>query len=71
MSQQWRGPQDGNRGGRFSDERKPLVERPAVLMPPEFCWCGEQHGGSDKYKWAGYHPWPPLDDPEGVTDERG
>jgi len=23
-----------------------------------FCWCGEQHGGQGKYKYAGDHPWP-------------
>lgn len=45
---------------RFTEERKPLVERPKVLESGEFCWCGEQHGGSGDYKYAGDHPWEPL-----------
>jgi hypothetical protein len=27
---------------------------------PTHCWCGEQHGGQGKYKYAGKHPWGPL-----------
>lgn len=35
-------------------------KEPDMLGEPEFCWCGEQHGGQGKYKYAGEHPWEPL-----------
>lgn len=39
-TQSWRG---GGPKYRFGDERKPIVDRPAVLMAGA-CWCGESHG---------------------------
>jgi hypothetical protein len=54
-TQDWRGGPP-----RFSEERKPRVERPSVMDYPLYCWCGEQHGGEGNYKHAGIHPWGPL-----------
>ena len=59
MSKGWR-----DSSPRFTEIRKPLVERPPVLETPDVCWCGEQHGGEGKYKYAGDHPWEPLPEPD-------
>lgn len=42
--------------------RRPL--EPEMPREAKFCWCGEQHGGEGKYKYAGEHPWGPLPEPE-------
>lgn len=58
---------------RFQNVPKHHVDRPNPMnTEPEFCWCGEQHNQSSEnpaYWSAGSHPWPPLDDPEGIASE--